>query len=137
MVDKKQTDQDQKALPSYMEGFDASKVKKASEVEILPTISVSQEGLEYAKVIKVLSEPRKIELPAGKQKFGKYAYPMEIEFNGIKAQIYCTGALRFNVGVIDEKLGSESVVGHTIRVWKEIGQTAFGEQLMYKASLVE
>ena len=137
MVYKKQTDQEN-ALPSYMKGFDASKVLKASEVEILPTISVDENGLEHAIVVEVLSEPREVKLPVGKQKFGEFAYPMTVAYLGVMAQIYCTNSLRFNVGVIDMKLGSDdSIIGHTIRIWKEIGTTSYGEQSMYKASLVK
>jgi len=138
MVDAKKPDHEKTTLPDYMKGFDASKVKKASEVEILPTISVNKNGLEFAKVVKVLSEPVEITLPKEKQKFGDKAYPMNVEYLGVRCQIYCTNALRFNIGVIDMKLGNdESIIGHSIRIWKEIGTTAFGEQSMYKASLVE
>ena len=138
MSEKKTKQATVATLPSYMKGFDASKVKKASEVEILPTISVDENGLEYSKVVKVLSEPREITLPVEKQKFSDVAFPMTIEYLGVKCQIYCTNALRFNIGVIDEKLGvDESIVGHRIRIWKEMGTTAFGEQSMYKATLID
>ena len=141
MVDAKKPDQVINTLPDYMEGFDASKVKKASEVEILPTISVDENGLEYAIEVKVLSRPHKIKLPKLKQKFGEVAFPMNVEYLNVNCQIYCTQALRFNIGVIDLKLynidNNDSIVGHSIRIWKELGTTEFGEQSMYKASLIK
>jgi len=126
-------------IPSYMKGFDATKIANAMKVEILPTISVDKVGLEYSIDVEVISIPREIELPKAKQQYGKLAYPMEVRFSGQKCQIYCTNALRHSFGILDMKLTAQnkSIIGRVVKIWKAMTMTDFGMKPLYQISLVD
>ena len=135
-MSEKKTDQ---VIPSYMKGFDATKIANAMKVEILPSISVDKVGLEYSIDVEVISVPREIELPKAKQQYGKLAYPMEVRFSGQKCQIYCTNALRHSFGILDMKLTAQnkSIIGRVVKIWKAMTMTDFGMKPLYQISLVD
>jgi hypothetical protein len=130
MVDKKESKKD-----DWYSDFNAESLKTALEIEVLPIISVDDVGLEFAKSMKILSEPKQIKLPVDKQKFSKVAYVMEVEYLNERCQIYLTNAFRFNLALIKEKYND--IIGLTIKVWKEISDTEFGKQKMYRLSVIE
>ena len=125
-------------IPSYMKGFDATKIQNALEVDILPTISVDKIGLEFSIDVEVLSVPREITLPKAKQQFGKFAYPMEVKYSGQRCQIYCTNALRHSIGILDMKLTSQklTIIGCVVKIWKAMTMTEFGMKPLYQVSLI-
>lgn len=130
---------DQVKIPSYMKGFDATKIANAVKVDILPTISVENVGLEFSIDVEVLGVPREIELPLAKRQYGKYAYPMDVRYSGQKCQIYCTNALRHSFGILDMKLtaNNQSIINRVVKIWKAMTMTDFGLKPLYQISLVE
>ena len=120
---KTELDQENKEKISWLSDFKPEAIKKASEVDIKPKLTIDGLGIEFAKICTILSLPHKVEIPKEKAiGNSNKIYMMELNYEGVEHQFTCeSGSFRFQLGVLLKKLGfsePDDLIGLPIRIWK-------------------
>ena len=144
MVKEKEPDQEPKVYVDWLKDFKPEAIKKASEVDIKPKLTIDNLGIEYAKECVILSLPSKVEIPKEKAiGNSNKIYMMDLEYEGVAHSFICeSGSFRFQLGVLMKKLGFEpdNMIDLPIRIWKTksyINTPSFkGLTEVYQVSLI-
>jgi len=118
MVAKK-TDQENEASDNsgWLDDIDIEKVKKSSEIEILPKFEVL---VNEMKTCTILSLPVNT-----KFQDGNWYFTMEVLYNGVKHQLVAQAkSLRYSLAVLGTKLGGiDKLLDRTVVISKSKGGT--------------
>lgn len=117
----KETDQEKL---NWNSGFDSDSIKKASEVDIKPKLSIDALGIENGKAIEIISDMYIVNIPKDKAITGNTKLrTIDVIYEGIEHQFICeSGSFRFQISVLIEKLKLDSAIGLKIFLWKEIAE---------------
>ena len=113
------------AKRSEKKEFTPEKIKKSAEIIIYPKLTIDNLGIEYAKDVIILSEPYLVEIPKEKRIGAETKiWMIDLEYEGVRHQFTAqSGSFRFQLGVLQEKLGFENfddLIGFEIKLWKQI-----------------
>ena len=122
-MSEKKTEQPKK--PAWLKEFTPESIKKSAELVIHPKLTIDGLGLEHSKNVVILSEPYLVEIPKEKAitKDTKI-WMIDLEYERVRHQFICqSGSFRFQLGVLQEKLGLDDfddLIGFKIKLWKQI-----------------
>lgn len=118
MVDKK-TDQEKL---NWSTGFDSESIKKASEVDIKPKLSIEALGIKHSKAIEIISDIYIIDIPKEKAITGNTKLKcIDVMYEGVEHSFIAeSGSFRFQISVLLEKLKLDSAIGLKILLWMEM-----------------
>lgn len=119
----KETEKEPDQEISWLKDFKPEAIKKASEVDIKPKLTIDGIGIEYAKICTILTLPKKVNIPKEKAiGNSNLIFMMDLEYEGVSHNFICqSGSFRFQLGVLMNKLGFTDVddlIGLPIRIWK-------------------
>lgn len=122
LAKKLESDQE-KSKVSWLSDFSQESLRKSSEMEIKPKLTIEALGIENAKEVVILTEPYLVEIPKEKAiGSSNKIWMMDLEYNSVAHQFICqSGSFRFQLGVLLEKLGflePSELIGLPIKIWK-------------------
>ena len=113
---------EQPKRPNWLKEFTPESITKSAELIIYPKLTIDGLGLEYSKNVVILSEPYLVEIPKEKaiSKDNKI-WMIDLEYEGVRHQFICqSGSFRFQLGVLQEKLNLDDLIGFEIKLWKQL-----------------
>ncbi|GAH06895.1 unnamed protein product, partial [marine sediment metagenome] len=107
MVKEPEKDQEPKEHIEWLRDFKPEAIKKASEVDIKPKLTIDGLGIEFAKICTILTLPKKVKIPKEKSiGNSNLIFMMDLEYEGVAHNFICeSGSFRFQLGVLMTKLG--------------------------------
>jgi len=119
-MSEKKTDQPKR--PNWLKEFTPESIRKSAELIIYPKLTIDGLGLEHSKNVVILSEPYLVEIPKEKA-IGKdnKIWMIDLEYENVRHQFICqSGSFRFQLGVLQEKLNLDALIGFKIKLWKQL-----------------